>query len=140
MNTHGPTIHGDGATFRVWAPEHDAVELVLVDSNGHEQRKASLARDKSGFFSARIAHVSDGSLYFYRFDGDQQNYPDPASHFQPQGVFGPSQVIDHRRFTWTDGNWRGAQLPSQIIYELHLGTFTSEGTWRSAAEKLPRLR
>ena len=67
-------------------------------------------------------------------------YPDPASHFQPQGVHGPSQVIDHRRFAWSDDDWPGVKLPGQVIYELHIGTFTPEGTWRAAIEKLPHLR
>ncbi|HVT27460.1 MAG TPA: malto-oligosyltrehalose trehalohydrolase, partial [Lacipirellulaceae bacterium] len=97
MNSHGPTIHEDGATFRLWAPEHKSVELVLVHSSGHEQRKVVLNRESNGYFSAQVIGVGDGALYFYRLDGNPTNYPDPASHFQPQGVFGPSQVVDHRR-------------------------------------------
>ena len=91
-------------------------------------------------FLCNLPDVTGGSLYFFRLDRDQQNYPDPASHFQPQGVFGPSQVVDHHRFAWTDGDWQGSQLLGQIIYELHIGTFTPDGTWRAAAEKLPHLR
>jgi maltooligosyltrehalose trehalohydrolase len=139
-NIHGPSLTDEGATFRVWAPEHKAIDLVLVDSGGKEERKLSLVRNPDGFFSGRVADATGGTLYFYQIDGEEKNYPDPASHFQPQGVFGPSQVIDHHRFHWDDHDWPGVKLRGQVLYELHIGTFTEEGTWRAAAEKLRHLR
>lgn len=140
IRSHGPTIGADGTTFRVWAPEHQSVDLVLVDSHGHGQRRIALTRDSCGYFGKDVDDITDGALYFYQLDGDAKNYPDPASHFQPQGVFGPSQLVDHRRFEWTDRNWQGVQLRGQVLYELHVGTFTPEGTYKSAIEKLPHLR
>ena len=80
-----------------------------------------------------------GTLYRYRLDGGDTPFPDPASRFQPQGPHGPSQVIDPGAFTWTDEAWRGCGLEGQIIYEMHIGTFTPAGTWAAALDKLPIL-
>src|SRR5205823_3386241 len=80
-----------------------------------------------------------GTRYRFRLDGEQALYPDPASRFQPDGVHGPSQVIDPGAFRWTDGAWRGAGLHGQVLYEMHVGTFTHEGTWEAAARELPEL-
>jgi maltooligosyltrehalose trehalohydrolase len=80
-----------------------------------------------------------GSLYRFRLDGSSQLFPDPASRFQPDGPHGPSQVVDSNSFRWTDSAWRGVALPGQVIYELHIGTFTPEGTWTSATEQLQEL-
>src|SRR4051794_32092480 len=120
-NHHGPLVGNEGTAFRVWAPERRRIELVLVDSDGREQRALPLSRDEAGYFSEHVANVSDGALYFYRIDDDPKKYPDPASNFQPQGVHGPSQVIDHRRFEWSDGDWPGVKMPGQLIYEFHIG-------------------
>ena len=133
-------MRDNGFSFRVWAPERRALALVLVDSQCREQRKLAMSRESDGYFSAHVADLAADSLYFYQLDGDSKNYPDPASHFQPQGVFGPSQLIDHNRFLWTDDDWPGVKLPGQVLYEIHVGTFTPEGTWRGAIEKLPHLR
>ncbi len=139
-NHHGPLVDSTGTVFRVWAPEHERVELVLVDSADRELRRVVLSRDAEGYFSEHVAGALPGALYFYRIDDDPKKYPDPASNFQPRGAHGPSEVIDHRQFAWTDGNWPGVKMPGQIIYELHIGTFTAEGTWEAAIEKLPHLR
>src|SRR6478609_494788 len=104
-NHHGPLVDDRGTAFRVWAPERKRIELVLVDSEGREQRSVSLHRDAAGYFSEHVADVAEGALYSYRIDDDPKTYPDPASNFQPQGVHGPSQVINHRRFAWTDRDW-----------------------------------
>ena len=80
-----------------------------------------------------------GSLYQYRIDGSGP-FPDPASRFQPEGVHGPSQVVDPSRFRWTDAHWRGVAPEDLVIYELHVGTFTSEGTYRAVADRLPYLK
>ena len=95
--------------------------------------------EPNGFFSVRVPDAADGSLYYFQLDDDPQQYPDPASRFQPHGVHGPSQVIDSSRFEWSDGAWPGVRLKGQVVYELHVGTFTPQGTWAAAAEKLPHL-
>ncbi|MEX2310428.1 MAG: malto-oligosyltrehalose trehalohydrolase [Pirellulales bacterium] len=136
----GATLLADGAFFRVGAPERAAIHVILVSPDGREQRRVRLQQDPDGFFSGRVAGVRQGDLYFYQVDDDPKLYPDPASHFQPQGVHGPSQVIDHRRFRWTDDDWPGPRLRGQLLYELHIGTFTPEGTWTAARERLPHLR
>jgi maltooligosyltrehalose trehalohydrolase len=128
-----------GVQFRVWAPERKVVRLVLVEPSGRPRREIDLVQDSDGVFNTQLADVRDGDLYLYRLDDDPKLYPDPASHFQPQGVHGPSQVVDHRRFHWTDKSWRGAELLGQVIYELHVGAFTPEGTWPAAVEKLVHL-
>ena len=139
--THvGASLRQDGAFFRVWAPERATIQVIFVDSEGHEQRRVRLQRDSDGFFTAIVEDVKHGDLYFYLVDDDPKPYPDPASHFQPHGVHGPSQVIDHDRFPWSDDDWPGAELAGQVIYELHIGAFTPNGTWAAAAEKLPHLR
>src|SRR4029450_4178566 len=74
-----------------------------------------------------------------RLDREPQLYPDPASRYQPEGPHGPSEVIDPSLFPWTDDAWRGVPLEGQVFYELHIGTFTPEGTWDAAAERLAEL-
>jgi maltooligosyltrehalose trehalohydrolase len=136
----GAQITDGGVGFRVWAPERKRLRLVLVEPNGRPRREIDLLQDEDGFYGAFIDDVHHGDLYFYRVDDDPTLYPDPASHFQPQGVHGPAQVVDHRRFPWSDDNWHGPQLLGQVIYEMHIGTFTKEGTWAAAAAKLVHLR
>ncbi len=98
----------------------------------------SLTRDEHGYWSARFEDVGPGALYRYRVNGsDGHVYPDPASRFQPDGVHGPSQVIDPRAFIWSDQGWRAPALSEIVFYELHVGTFSPEGTYRAAAERLP---
>jgi maltooligosyltrehalose trehalohydrolase len=122
------------ALFRVWAPQARAVEVVFEDAS---QPSLALKRDADGYFNgATSARVS---LYKYRVDGTGP-WPDPCSRFQPQGVHGPSLIVDPAAFKWSDAQWRGVQLPGQIIYELHIGTFTPEGTFDAAIGKLRYLR
>jgi maltooligosyltrehalose trehalohydrolase len=136
----GAEITAAGTRFRVWAPERNTVQLLLVDRGGHELTRHHLDREPNGFFSTSIQGARHGTLYYFQLDDDSKKYPDPASRFQPQGVHGPSQVIDAGRFQWRDKNWLGVRLRGQVLYELHIGTFTPEGTWKSASEKLPYLR
>jgi maltooligosyltrehalose trehalohydrolase len=136
----GATLLNDGVRFRVWAPVRRSIELVFVNPSGRERRRIALEREDEGYFSASVPDARDGDLYLYKLDDGEMYFPDPASHFQPQGVHGPSQVVDHRRFAWTDGDWPGVKLQGQVLYELHIGTFTPEGTWSAAATKLPHLR
>jgi maltooligosyltrehalose trehalohydrolase len=118
--------------FRVWAPEREQVEVVIED------RFFPLQPEDAGYFAGLVDVARAGSLYKYRLDGKDW-FPDPASRFQPQGVHGFSQVIDPGKFSWTDSKWRGAALRGQVVYEMHIGTFTREGTWASATRELPNL-
>lgn len=95
-----------------------------------------MEKDEKGYWSA-LADVPPDSLYTFTLDG-KIDRPDPASHYQPQGVHGPSQVIDHN-FRWDDGNWKGIKLEEMLIYELHIGTFTSQGDFQSIIPRLDDL-
>lgn len=97
-----------------------------------------LDRDVQGYFQGLVQDVSPGALYLYRLDGDKER-PDPASKFQPQGVHHPSQVVDPR-FPWEDRHWSGLSLPHYVIYELHVGTFTPEGTFEAVIPYLDELK
>ena len=130
-----PDSVGKGVHFRVWAPDAKSVE-VLLTADG---TLTPLSREAQGYYSGFVANASAGSLYRYRLDGGEA-FPDPASRFQPEGPHGPSQVIDPNKFEWTDQNWPGINLAGQVIYEMHVGTFTKQGTWRSAIERLEYLR
>src|SRR6185295_51572 len=92
------------------------------------------------YFSGLVAEAAADSLYRFRLDDETMLFPDPASRYQPQGVHGPSQVVDPSAFRWTDDAWRGQELAGQVLYELHVGTFTPEGTYAAAMLELPRLR
>ncbi|HLP16056.1 MAG TPA: alpha-amylase family glycosyl hydrolase, partial [Bacteroidota bacterium] len=127
--------------FRVWAPGHKKVELVLEDGTRKSdgQKSFTLKDERNGYFSgvSTMAHV--GSLYRYRLDEKKELYPDPASRLQPEGPHGPSCVVDPTKFEWSDQEWKGVGAEGQIIYELHLGTFTREGTLDAAIEQLEEL-
>ncbi len=132
----GAEVQRDGRThFRVWAPRRRRVEVIL-------ERPAEgafmLTPEGDGYFAA-LAAAPTGTRYRFRLDGESSLYPDPASRFQPEGPHGPSQVVDPHAFAWTDQDWRGLSLPGQVIYEMHLGTFTPEGTWAAAERELPEL-
>jgi maltooligosyltrehalose trehalohydrolase len=126
--------------FRVWAPKAKHVELVVEGSAAKDAKRAfhPLHTEESGYFSG-VASVAAGALYRFRVNNGEDFYPDPASRFQPDGPHGSSCVIDPKRFRWTDSQWPGVTLKGQIIYEMHIGTFTKEGTWRAAAEQLAEL-
>ena len=97
-----------------------------------------MARDDHGYWELRAADVGAGDRYWYRLDGDR-TLPDPASRFQPEGVHGPSEVIDPKAFAWTDLGWMGTSLQHLIIYELHVGTFSPAGTFAGAAARLDEV-
>jgi maltooligosyltrehalose trehalohydrolase len=123
-----------GVHFRVWAPDRKRVEVVLEDGSAH-----GLQAESHGYYSAVVPGAGVGTRYRYRLDDDALLYPDPASRFQPDGPHGDSEVVDPDAFEWTDDDWRGIQLPGQVIDEMHVGTFTQEGTWRAAMRELPEL-
>ena len=131
-------LAGGGVHFRVWAPRRKTVEVVI--ENGPDAPQAvELNREAGGYFSGMVPAAADGTFYRYRLDAGGDLFPDPASRFQPEGPHGPSQVVDPGKFHWTDGRWQGAAVPGQIIYEMHIGTFTPEGTWKAAYALLPQL-
>jgi maltooligosyltrehalose trehalohydrolase len=124
-----------GTHFRVWAPRRRKVEVVLEGSS----TSCPLAAEGNGYFSGTVAAARAGSLYRFCLDGESPAYPDPASRFQPQGPHGPSQVVDPSRFAWTDQAWKGVGREGQVIYEMHIGTFTPEGTYETATQHFPSL-
>ncbi len=134
--TLGAIDLGNGrCRFRVWAP---AAERVEVEVQGPQSRCISLQSDGVGCFAAEAQGVGPGDYYMIRLDG-REGLPDPASRFQPEGVHGPSMVID-RSFAWTDADWRGLPLPELVLYEIHVGTFTQEGSFEAVIPHLRRLR
>jgi maltooligosyltrehalose trehalohydrolase len=139
----GAEIIGANEThFRLWAPKAHDVDLVLEKSADKNAKRSfhPLKREEGGYFSGS-ARLGAGSLYRFRLNKkDDLFYPDPASRYQPAGPHGPSCVVDPAQFKWTDQKWPGVKLNEQVIYEFHVGTFTPEGTWRAAAEKLPLLK
>jgi len=128
--------HG-GAHFRVYAPGRARVDVVLGD--GASARTVALAAEGAGgTWSGTVEDVRPGARYRYRLAGEDAPLPDPASRFQPDGVFGASEVVDPT-FRWTDAGWVGVPRRGRVIYELHVGTFTTEGTWDAARARLPEL-
>jgi maltooligosyltrehalose trehalohydrolase len=122
-----------GASFRIWAPEHSRIEVVVG------RAVHPLTRRRDGSFAGVVPGVGAGARYAYRVDGAGP-FPDPASRYQPDGVRGPSQLVDPSRFAWSDRRWRGIARRDLIVYELHVGTFTAAGTFAAAARRLPALR
>lgn len=133
----GTQLSNDGSetVFRVWAPRRKSVNVVFEDHRPH----IALKPENNGYFWNSVSGTQFGLTYKYQLDGDEI-CPDPASRFQPSGPHGFSEITDPNAFAWTDQAWNGVRLPGQVIYELHLGTFTEGGTWHSAEEKLPYLR
>ena len=125
----------DGVRFRVWAPDKTRIEVVL---EGPEPRTIPLAKHSDGTFSGLGPGLGAGSRYRYRVDG-RGPFPDPVSRFQPEGVHGPSEIVDPTRFAWTDAAWRGVEPADLILSELHVGTFSREGTFEGVAHRLPQL-
>ena len=122
-----------GAHARVWAPGHAKVTLVVEAPNA---RELVLGREPDGHHSGFAPGLAAGARYRFRLGDDPTLYPDPASRYQPEGPFGPSEVIDPSSFAWTDAGWQGLAPDKHVFYELHLGTFTPEGTWAAAAQWL----
>ena len=133
----GAEITDGGAHFRVWAPNSKKVAVQLSSPNGGETKILPLEPETNGYFSGLVPEARVNSLY--KFQLDSGAFPDPASRFQPEGPHGPSQIVDLNAFRWTDHAWRGIEREGQVIYEMHIGTFTPEGTWSSAIEQLPEL-
>lgn len=131
----GAEVTSTGVSFRVWAPRRHRVQVWLRE----DEALIPLESEGNGFFSGHREQLAAGARYSLRLDDDAYDYPDPASRYQPEGVHGFSQVIDPTAYAWNDSAWRGIELPGQVIYELHLGCFTEQGTWKAAEQRLPQL-
>ena len=127
----------DGVTFRLWAPGARHIALVLHD--GAAAGTHTMARTDGDVFETWIKGAKAGDTYRFKTD-DAEPLPDPASRFQPAGVHGPSQVVDASRYRWKDDGWKPRRVEDLIVYELHVGTFSPQGTFAGARERLPYLR
>ena len=121
--------------FHVWAPRCQRVDVEVVHP---EKASVPLRRTAGGSFVG-TARGNAGLRYFYVLDGERRR-PDPVSRALPEGVHGPSEVVDTEAFAWTDAGWRGLALKDMVLYELHVGTFTPEGTFDAVIHRLPGLR
>ena len=127
-------VPGEGTHFRLWAPICTRIEVVIEGGEATELRA-----EGKGWFSGLVRGAFGGTRYRYRIDGEPSLFPDPASRFQPGGPHGPSEIIDPHTFVWHDLEWAGVQAEGQVLYEIHIGTFTPEGTWAAAIGRLPEL-
>jgi maltooligosyltrehalose trehalohydrolase len=127
----GPRLTKDGALFRLWAPAAKRVDLLL-------DKPHAMTRGDNGWFSIEISGAGASTRYKFRID-DEIDVPDPASAFQPDDVFGPSEIIDHDAYPWRAKNWRGRPWQEAVVLETHVGTFTKEGTYRGMIERLDHL-
>ncbi len=130
----GANYHNDFCTFTVWAPNHKNVKLSLTQ----ELRHLEMENVENGYWILAVNGIKPGTQYMYQLDSQGQR-PDPASHFQPNGVFGPSEVVDHELFAWKDNGWQGLDFKDLVFYEVHVGAFTQEGTFGAMMEKIKEL-
>lgn len=128
----GPELTAEGTRFRIWAPAAQRVDLVL-DHSSHELNPTA-----NGWFETFAPGVRAGARYRFRID-DEIDVPDPASRFQPDGVGALGELVDSAAFAWDDSNWRGREWHEAVVYELHVGTFTREGTYDAAIPRLDDL-
>jgi maltooligosyltrehalose trehalohydrolase len=127
----GAWLTDNGASFRLWAPAARHVDLIL-------EKPRPMQRCGNGWYCLEVAGASAGARYNYRID-DEIDVPDPASAFQPEDVFGPSELIDHDGFEWCARDWRGRPWGETVLIETHVGTFTHAGTYPAMIEKLDHL-
>ena len=141
MSGHfGAELQLDGqCRWRFWAPKATRVELVLMNDAGNETAVLAMQRRTDGFFSREISSISAGQRYCYRIDGQIQR-PDPASFWQPEGVHEASATWCPQSFQWSDQHWRGLARKDLVLYELHVGTFTTQGTFTAIIPRLSQLR
>ncbi|MDD2672733.1 MAG: malto-oligosyltrehalose trehalohydrolase [Syntrophales bacterium] len=137
----GAEITPTGVHFRVWAPARKKVQVAVESVPGRKSDSftVELVSEKNGYFSGSVDGIPAGTLYRFKLDNEENLFPDPASRFQPEGPHGPSEIVDPGTFAWTDAGWEGVRLENQIIYEMHIGTYTPEGTWKAALEQLPAI-
>lgn len=133
MTTLGATLKGNRCHFRVWAPRARRV-LVAVEGAG----PVPMSPGADGYHTTELPGLHAGQRYRYVIDGTA--LPDPCSRFQPEGPHGPSEIVDPDAYRWRDAGWQGLALEGLVLYELHVGTFTAEGTFDAAAARLGHLR
>jgi maltooligosyltrehalose trehalohydrolase len=122
--------------FRVWAPDRRQVDVVLPGISGGT--RAPMRRREGGWWAATVSGAGPGTDYAFSIENGPA-LPDPRSPFQPAGIHGPSRVVDHGAFAWSDGGWRGLPLAGSVLYECHIGTFSREGTFDGAIGRLEHL-
>src|SRR5579884_2244491 len=132
----GATVLPNGVRFRVWAPNAARVEVAIEGAHGPSFHP--LTPEPDGWYAGMVPGIGAGARYRYRLDSAQA-YPDPCARFQPDGVHGPSEVIDPR-FAWTDEAWPGLGADGLVLYEIHVGTYTPEGTFAALRRQLPTLQ
>ncbi|NMQ06398.1 glycogen debranching protein GlgX [Candidatus Accumulibacter phosphatis] len=130
-------LEGGRIRFRLWAPLAERVEVSLEEPGGTVL--LPMEAREAGWYELSTDRARAGDLYRYRIDGVGE-FPDPASRYNPQGVHGPSQLLDPGQFVWNDCNWRGRPWEEAVLYELHVGTFTPQGTFAAVRERLDYLR
>lgn len=131
----GAECLGAGVSFRVWAPAQDSVSVLLADG-----RMYAMLAEPGGYFRLDLDGIGPGTLYRLRLGSEAESVADPASRYQPEGPDGYSAVVDPQRFAWTDDGWRGLKTQGQVLYEMHIGTFTQQGTYAAATERLGVLK
>ncbi len=131
----GTLFSNDGIRFRVWAPKAASISLRVIQGS----RVFSFEPEEKGYFATFVRDLEPGTKYFYLLNGEQPR-PDPASRFQPEGVHGPSEVVDPNEFKWQDQDWKGIPLDEMLIYEIHTGTFTHKGTFEAIIPFLDYLK
>ncbi|HEV7332747.1 MAG TPA: malto-oligosyltrehalose trehalohydrolase [Flavisolibacter sp.] len=130
------TEQNNAMQFSVWAPAKKEMRLHIVSPFN---RLFSMEKDEWGNFTVTIENIKGPLRYFYQQE-DGREFPDPASPFQPEGVHGPSETVDHGSFAWHDKDWKGIRLEEAVLYELHVGTFTPEGTFEAIIPRLEALK
>ena len=129
----GATVGPDGAHFGVWAPRAERIHVQIEGGPS-----LPLTRDADGLHTGLAPGIGAGARYKFRIDGGDA-FPDPRSRFQPDGVHGPSEVIDPATFEWSDRDWSGLTMDRLVVYELHVGTYTPEGTFLALIDQLPEI-
>lgn len=133
----GANIHGEQVDFYTWAPFCEKLHVQVLKEGFSSPLE--MTKDPRGYFSLSVEGIGEGDLYYYLLpNGDTR--PDPVSRSQPEGVHGPSQIVNPKSFSWHDHPWEGIPLSELIFYECHVGTFTEQGTFAGVIEKLPYLK
>ncbi|MHB9156180.1 MAG: malto-oligosyltrehalose trehalohydrolase, partial [Endomicrobiales bacterium] len=136
MKIGGTYLGNNSYEFSVWAPLAEAISLSIVSP---AEKLVPLERGARGYWKAGVSGIAPPLSYYYRINAALDR-PDPASHYQPEGVHRHSQVVDHGRFPWEDSCWKGTDITGAVIYELHVGTFTPQGDFTAIIPKLPCLK
>jgi malto-oligosyltrehalose trehalohydrolase len=134
QHQHGHRFENGKVTFRVWAPKCKTLELETKT----EPAFRTMERGEDGWFSITVDDVADQDLYRFRIDSEKSR-PDPAAHAFESSVHGWNRAVDHDRFDWQSADWKGIAKRDMIVYELHIGTFTEQGTFRTAIERIDEL-